>query len=129
MNRHVLVPLLETTVFTHIVQIVTTNDNGALHFQFLHDSIEDASPNAHISGERAFVVDVCTIDCLKNIVQISFLVYRFSQNSSLYLFRSFESQSNFAVMTSAKFTLSGNIFAANHRNGQLLLESTFCLNI
>lgn len=65
MNRHVLVALLKTTVFTHIVQIVTSNDNGALHFQFLHDSIQNTATNTHITSEWAFVVDVSAIDCLK----------------------------------------------------------------
>ena len=38
MDRHVLVSLLESVVFTNVVQVIPTNDDGALHFHFEYDS-------------------------------------------------------------------------------------------
>lgn len=64
MDRQVLVTLLETTVFAHIVQIVTTNDDGTLHLQLLDDSVQDTSTDANITGEGAFVIDIGAFDSL-----------------------------------------------------------------
>lgn len=71
MYGHVLVSLFKTTVFTHIVQIVTTNNNGALHFQFLHNSVQDTTTDAHITSEWTFLVDVCSIHGLEKVCEIS----------------------------------------------------------
>lgn len=65
MNGHVLVTFLETTVFAYVVQVITTNDNGTLHLQFLNGAGKDAATDAYITSEWAFVVDVSAIDCLK----------------------------------------------------------------
>lgn len=56
---------LKTTVFAYVVQVITANDNGALHLQFLNGAGQDAATDAYITSEWAFVVDVSAIDCLK----------------------------------------------------------------
>lgn len=64
MHRHILVAFLETAVFANVVKVITTDDDGALHLQFLNDSIQDASSDANIASEWAFFVDVGAIDGL-----------------------------------------------------------------
>lgn len=55
---------LETTVLAYVMQVITTNDNGALHLQFLNGTGQNAATDAYITSEWAFVVDVSAIDCL-----------------------------------------------------------------
>ena len=38
MDRHVFVPFLESVVFTNVVQIITTDDDRALHLHLQHYS-------------------------------------------------------------------------------------------
>jgi hypothetical protein len=64
-NAHVLVSFLETVVFADKVQIIATNDNGALHLHLTNDSSENSSTDRAHSGEGAFLVDVVAGDCLK----------------------------------------------------------------
>lgn len=64
MDAHVAMTFLETTVFTHEVQIITTNDNGTLHFVFAHDTGQDAATDSYISGPWALLVNVSTINGL-----------------------------------------------------------------
>lgn len=58
MNAHVLVSLLETTVLADEVQVITTNDNGALHLHFTHNTGEDTPTDGNAASEWAFFVDV-----------------------------------------------------------------------
>lgn len=51
------------------MQIVTTNDDGALHFQLLHNSIQDATTNAYVASEGAFFIDVGAINCLLKLTK------------------------------------------------------------
>lgn len=64
MHRDVSVTLLESAVLSDVVQVITSDDDGALHLQLLHDSGQNASANANVAGERALVVDVGSIDGL-----------------------------------------------------------------
>lgn len=64
MDAHVAMTFLETTVFTHEVQIITTNDNGTLHFVFADDTGQDAATDSYISGPWALLVNVSTINGL-----------------------------------------------------------------
>lgn len=73
MYGHVLVSLFETTVFSDIVQIVTTNNDGTLHFQLLNNSVQNTTTDAHVSSEWAFVVDVCAIHCLTILITLKLL--------------------------------------------------------
>lgn len=64
MDAHVAMTFLETTVFTHEVQIITTNDNGTLHLVFADDTGQDAATDSYISGPWALLVNVSTINGL-----------------------------------------------------------------
>lgn len=66
MNGDVPVTLLETAVLADVMQIITSDDDGALHLQLLNDSGEDASTDANVAGEWAFLVNVGAIDGLMN---------------------------------------------------------------
>lgn len=64
MNAHVTMSLFETIVFTNVMQIITPDDDGPLHFHLLDDASKDAAANRHVSGERTFLVDVGAFDRL-----------------------------------------------------------------
>lgn len=75
MYGYVLMALFETTVLPNIVQIITSNDNSTLHFQFLYDSVQDTTTNANITGKWTFFVNICSIDGLKYVN--NFIICRF----------------------------------------------------
>lgn len=60
-DRHVLVPLFEALVLGHIVQVVASDHNRPLHFHLLDNPFQDPSPDPHVPGERALLVDVRSI--------------------------------------------------------------------
>ena len=64
MARNVLVPLLEPVVLSHVVKVVSPDDNGAVHLQLDDDSGENAASDGDISGEGALLVDVVTLTSL-----------------------------------------------------------------
>jgi hypothetical protein len=64
MSRQILVSLLKTVVFLDVVKIITTNHNRSLHFHLLNNSRQDTASDADIASERAFLVNVVSIDCL-----------------------------------------------------------------
>lgn len=69
------------------MQVVTTDDNGTLHFQLLDNSIQDATTNANVSGEWTLFVDISSIDCLEqNSDQISSNITCGFQNLPLLVF-------------------------------------------
>lgn len=70
MNRHILVAFLVSVVFSNEVEIITTNDYGALHLSFGHNTAEDATTDCHVASERTFLIHVRAIDCL-NVMSYS----------------------------------------------------------
>lgn len=60
----VLVPLLETVVLGHVVEVVTTHDDGPLHLRGDDDAPEDTTTDADVTGEGALLVDVLALDGL-----------------------------------------------------------------
>eukprot|EP00215_Chloropicon_roscoffensis_P005284 CAMPEP_0197505382 /NCGR_PEP_ID=MMETSP1312-20131121/4149_1 /TAXON_ID=464262 /ORGANISM="Genus nov. species nov., Strain RCC2335" /LENGTH=203 /DNA_ID=CAMNT_0043052325 /DNA_START=105 /DNA_END=714 /DNA_ORIENTATION=+ len=60
----VLVPLLVTLVLLDEVEVVPTNDNGAVHLGRLDDPLQNPAPDGNVSGERALLVDVGSLDGL-----------------------------------------------------------------
>lgn len=64
MHTHVPVSLLKTAVFSDVVQVVSADDNGALHLHLLHDPSENTTSDGHVASERAFLVNVGSIDRL-----------------------------------------------------------------
>lgn len=65
MNGHVLVALLKTVVFSDVVKVVTTDDNGSLHLVFDDNATKNATSNGYIAGKGALLVDVIAIGSLK----------------------------------------------------------------
>ena len=64
MDRHVLVPLLEPVVFLDVVEIVSPDDDGAVHLHLGDDPSQDATSDRHMAGERALLVNVVTLTSL-----------------------------------------------------------------
>jgi len=57
-SRNVLVPLLETTVLSDVVQVVSTDDNRSLHLGRDDLSLQDSSTDGDISSKGALLVDI-----------------------------------------------------------------------
>jgi hypothetical protein len=64
MDRHVAVPLLKTVVFANVVQVITSDDEGALHLQLLDDTSQDATSDRDIASEGALLVNVASLNSL-----------------------------------------------------------------
>mgnify|MGYP007125563720 CR=1 FL=1 len=60
----VFVALFESVVLLNIVEVVASDDDGALHLGGNNDTTQDASTDVYITSERALLVDVGTIDGL-----------------------------------------------------------------
>lgn len=74
MDAHVAMTFLETTVFAHEVQVITTDDNGTLHLVFAHDTGQDAATDSYISGPWALLVNVSTINGLAGEKKIRLMI-------------------------------------------------------
>jgi len=64
MDTHVAMPLLETVVFPYVMKVIPSDNNSPLHLEFLDNSGQDTTSDGYITGERAFLVDVCAFDRL-----------------------------------------------------------------
>ena len=64
-DRHGLVPLLESVVLCDVVKIVPPDDDRPLHLHLGDDSGQDPAADVDVAGERAFLVDVVTVAGLK----------------------------------------------------------------
>ncbi len=107
MRRQVGVALLKTVVLANVVEVVTTNDNGALHLGGDDSSTEDTAANGNVSNEGALLVNVVT------------------SRSGL---RGLEAQTNRANKTgNAGSTLLANKSLGAKENSGLLLESLLVL--
>ena len=69
---------LETVVLLDVVQIITANDNGALHLGGLHNTLKNTATDGDIAGEWALPVDVVSFNgflwCLEsktNILEVA----------------------------------------------------------
>lgn len=58
MARDVSVALLKSAVFFHIVQVVSSDDNRPVHLGGNNFSFQYTSTNRDLSSERAFLVNV-----------------------------------------------------------------------
>ena len=57
-HRHVLVPLLETSVFGNVLQVIPSHHYRALHLVGDDHGLEDAAADRDVAGEGALLVDV-----------------------------------------------------------------------
>jgi len=58
----ILVTLFVPLVLPNILQVATTDNNGALHLGRHNDTLQNASANRNIAGEWALFVDVGAFD-------------------------------------------------------------------
>ena len=56
--------LLITLVLTDEVEVVTTDDDGAVHLVSADDTLEDATTDGDRRCEWALLIDICTLDGL-----------------------------------------------------------------
>jgi len=57
-DGNILMPLFESPVFRNVVEVVPSDNEGALHLRGYHYSFEYAPTNRNIPGERTLLVDV-----------------------------------------------------------------------
>jgi len=105
-GRDVLVTLLVTVVLRDPVEVVTTDNDGALHLGADDGTTEDTATNAHVAGERALLVNVVVLD------------------GSL---RGLEAKSDILPVAGLATHLAAEDALAANENGRLLLESAFLL--
>ena len=60
----VSMPLLVTIVFGDVVEVISSDDDGPLHFVGDDDALEDLSPDGDVAGEGTFFIDVVALDGL-----------------------------------------------------------------
>ena len=56
--------LLETVVLLNVVQVVTTDDDSAMHLSRDDHSSQDSPTNRNAASERALLINVSTFDGL-----------------------------------------------------------------
>merc|ERR1719504_179822 len=62
MNRKILMTLFEAMILLDVVQIVSSKNNGPLHFACRnHHPFQDSATDTHIPSERALLVDIIAI--------------------------------------------------------------------
>ena len=103
-SSQVLVSLLVTVVLLHVVQVVTTDDDGTLHLGRNDGPSKDATTDTDVTSKGALLIDVDAIDGLR---------------------RGLEPETNILV-PAATLTL-GNDTLVIEEDGFLLLERTMGL--
>lgn len=54
--------LLESVVFLDVVQVISSQDYGSVHFVGKDDTLEDSTSDRHVGGEWALLVNVSSFD-------------------------------------------------------------------
>ncbi len=108
MDRNVSMSLLVSVIFGHIVKIISSYHNGSLHFCWDHDSLENLSSDRHVACERAFFIDIVSVNCLLG---------------------SSESQTDALEVSDSACSFLSEEFLAIEENVVLLLESSFVLKL
>ena len=57
MDCHISVSLLVPIVFLDVVEVISSDDQGSIHFAGDHDALDELTSDAHLASERAFLVD------------------------------------------------------------------------
>lgn len=89
MDRHVTVPLLETVVLSHIVEVISSDDDCSLHLHLDHGTSEDATPDRDITSEWALLVNVFALDSLTRDLETETNISGISQLLLWYLLLQF----------------------------------------
>ncbi len=61
MDGEVGVSLLESSVFSNVLEVISSADDGSLHLVGDNHALEDAASDRHVAGEGALLVDVDTV--------------------------------------------------------------------
>lgn len=105
-HRHVLVTLLKAVVLSDVVEVVSADDNGPLHFHLGHHARQDAPSDGDITSKRAFLVNVGALNsllgCLK--AQTNVLVV-----PRKLLFASFSKQDPLLILKDGRLLLVGTL--------------------
>lgn len=102
------VPFLISVVFWDVVKVITSNDDGPLHFGGNTDALKDLSPDGDAAGEGTFLINVLGFD--------GFL-------------GSFEAKTDILEVSDSSGGLLGQQFLAIKEDIFLLLESPFVLRL
>lgn len=57
--------LFKTVVLLDVMKVITTDDNGPLHFHLLDNSSKNSSTDRNVTSEWAFLVNVGTLNSLE----------------------------------------------------------------
>lgn len=79
MNRKVLVTFLKAIVLANVVQVIASDNNRPLHFHLQHYARQDSSTNAHVASKWTFLVNVMTLNSLKQFHQTENVSNGYSQ--------------------------------------------------
>jgi hypothetical protein len=105
MSSKVSMTLLITTILFVVVKVVTTKNDSVLHLVAAHNTTEDPSTDADITGEGTLLVNVFTLDRLT---------------------RRLEAQANVLPITT-KFALLCDVLLCTNKDSWLFLESFLSL--
>ena len=106
-GNEVAVALLVPVVLGDVVKVVTSDDNGPLHFGADDDSLEDLSSDVDVAGEGAFLIDIVALDGLLGGLEV---------------------ETNVLVVPSSGRGLLSQQLLAVQEDSVLLLEGAFVLN-
>ena len=64
MNREILVSLLKPVVLLDMMQVISPDHNGAVHFHTFDNASQNTSTDVNSSSERTLLVNVSSLICL-----------------------------------------------------------------
>lgn len=108
MDWDIPVSLFISVVFGHIVKVISSDDDGPLHFGGDHDALQDLAPDGDTAGEGAFLIDVLGFDGL---------------------FRRLEPEADVLKVSNSRGGFLGQKFLAVEEDAFLLLEGSLVLRI
>lgn len=103
----VTVTFFVSVVLRDIVEVVTSDDNGSLHFGAEDNAFQDLASDVNVAGEGAFLIDIVALDGF---------------------FGSFEVESYVLVVPHSSSCLFGQQLLGVEEDSVLFLEGTFMLN-
>ncbi len=107
-NWDVSVSLFVSVVLWNVVKIISSDDNGSLHFCWDADSLENFTSDGNVAGEWTFFINIGSFNGL---------------------FGSFESKPNIFDVSDTRCGLFGKEFFTVQEDGFLFLEWSFGLNV
>ena len=108
MNWNISMSFFISVIFGNIVKVISSDNNGSLHFCRNHDTFEYFSSNWDVASEGTFFINVVTFN--------SFL-------------RCFESQSNIFKVSNSTASLLSKKFFRIEEDIILFLECSFVLKL